>query len=68
MIQLPHRKQGYTVLAKTNIDLDNVRKLAETTECVWKAILDRDDEAWEQGNKQRIFEALIEMFPECCQL
>lgn len=62
LIQLPRRKQGYNVLAKTNINLDSAKKLAETTERVWKAIQDRDVEAWGKATTED-FEAQVEMFP-----
>lgn len=62
LIQLPRRKQGYDVLAKTNINLESAKKLAETTERVWTAIQARDVESWGKATTED-FEAQVEMFP-----
>ena len=62
LIQLPRRKQGYDVLAKTNINLESAKKLAETTERVWAAIQARDVESWGKATTED-FNAQVEMFP-----
>lgn len=62
LIQLPRRKQGYDVLAKTNINLGSAKKLAETTERVWAAIKARDVESWGKATTED-FNAQVEMFP-----
>lgn len=62
LVSLPQRKKGYDVLGNTNINEVSARKLAEASERVWRAILDRDVKAWGEASKD-CFSAQIEMYP-----
>ena len=62
LIQLPQREKGYNVFAGKNINEASIRKLSESTEAAWRAILARDTKAWGE-NTSKCFEAQLEMFP-----
>ena len=62
LIALPPRKNGYDVLANTNINAISAKKLADATEQAWKAIIERDVKTWGEATKA-CFAAQIEMYP-----
>jgi cytidyltransferase-like protein len=62
LIQLPQRKQGYDVLGNTNINLNSAKKLADATECCWRALKAHDAENWGKATTE-CFEAQLEMYP-----
>ena len=62
LISLPQRQAGYDVLANTNINFDSAKKLADTTDRCWAAMLAKDAKAWGEAAKIG-FEAQLEMFP-----
>ena len=62
LLQLPQREDQYDVFAEQNINLESIRKLSESTEAVWQAILNKDVAAW-GANTKKCFEAQLEMFP-----
>jgi galactokinase/mevalonate kinase-like predicted kinase len=62
LLQLPQREDQYDVFAEQNINLESIRKLSESTEAVWQAILNKDAAAW-GANTKKCFEAQLEMFP-----
>ena len=62
LIQLPQRDKGYNVFADKNINEASIRKLSESSEGAWRAILARDTKAWGE-NTRKCFEAQLEMFP-----
>ena len=62
MIALSPRRNAYNVLSGTDITREKVKNLANAAEHCWKAILDKDIQAF--GNAFRAsFEAQIAMFP-----
>ena len=62
LLQLPQREDQYDVFAEQNINLESIRKLSESTEAVWQAILNKDVAAW-GANTRKCFEAQLEIFP-----
>ena len=53
LISLPQRQAGYDVLANTNINFDSAKKLADTTDRCWAAMLAKDAKAWGGSRKDR---------------
>ncbi len=62
LLQLPQRQAGYNVFADKNINAASIRKLAESSEEAWRAILKKDVKKWGESTS-RCFEAQLEMFP-----
>ena len=62
LVQLPQRKQGYDVLAKTNINPASAKKLADATERCWAAMKAHDTANWGKATAE-CFEAQLEMYP-----
>lgn len=62
MIQLFPRESEFDVLADTNINEANARRLSEATENCWNAILKKDAQAWGKATTDS-FNAQIAMFP-----
>ncbi|MBP5182593.1 MAG: adenylyltransferase/cytidyltransferase family protein [Lentisphaeria bacterium] len=62
LVQLPQRDDGYDVFADKNVNMESIRKLSDSTEEAWKAILNKDVEKWGRNTK-RCFDAQLEMFP-----
>jgi len=63
LVSLGPRKNGYDVLARTNIDKQGAQALAKATEECWEAILHKDLPAFGMAFT-RSFEAQVKMFPE----
>jgi cytidyltransferase-like protein len=63
LMSLGPRKNGYDVLARTNIDKQGAQALAKATEECWEAILYKDLAAFGMAFT-RSFEAQVKMFPE----
>jgi cytidyltransferase-like protein len=63
LVSLGPRKNGYDVLARTNIDKQGAQALAKATEECWEAILHKDLPAFGIAFT-RSFEAQVKMFPE----
>jgi galactokinase/mevalonate kinase-like predicted kinase len=63
LVSLGPRKNGYDVLARTNIDKQGAQALAIATEECWTAILHKDLAAFGMAFT-RSFEAQVRMFPE----
>jgi cytidyltransferase-like protein len=62
LIPLGPRREGFSVLADTQIDRHGAQALAYATENCWRAILDRDIVRFGQHFRES-FEAQITMFP-----
>jgi cytidyltransferase-like protein len=62
MIPLYPRQAGYDVLAKTNINEKDAKKLSDATENCWKALMNKDATAVGKYVTES-FEAQIAMFP-----
>ncbi len=62
MLQLFPRKQHFDVLADTEINFENAKNLSVAADCCWKALLNKDLQAWGKATTES-FEAQIKMFP-----
>ncbi|MBK9509250.1 MAG: adenylyltransferase/cytidyltransferase family protein [Cytophagaceae bacterium] len=62
LVALGPRQQGYSVLSNTHIDESGARALSVAAEACWKAILDKDIQAFGKSFRES-FEAQIAMFP-----
>ncbi|MCA0365968.1 MAG: adenylyltransferase/cytidyltransferase family protein [Bacteroidetes bacterium] len=62
LVALGPRQQGYSVLSNTHIDESGARALSVAAEACWKAILDKDIQAFGRSFRES-FEAQIAMFP-----
>ncbi len=62
LIALPQRKSSYNVYADKNINETSIRKLAESAEKAWEAILAKDAKAWGIHTTECL-NAQLELFP-----
>jgi len=62
MVPLYPRHDDYDVLADTNINAENAKKLSDAAEECWNAILKKDSKKFGKAFKDS-FEAQIQMFP-----
>ena len=62
MLTLWPRPDGYNVLADTNINTENVRKLSEAADMAWEGLKSRDFEKFSEGFLGS-FHSQIRMFP-----
>lgn len=62
MLPLFPRKQQFDVLADTEINVDNAKALSVAADECWKAMLDKDLNAWGRATTDS-FNAQIKMFP-----
>ena len=62
LIPLPQRKEDFDVYAGKNINLDSIRRLAESAENCWQAIQNRDPVGWGKASGSCLT-AQLELFP-----
>ena len=63
MVTLWPRPDGYNVLSNTNINTQNVRKLAEAAEMAWEGLIARDIDIFSKGFIDS-FHSQVRMFPK----
>ena len=62
LVPLAPRDGKYDVLANTNIDAEGAKRLAQTADECWNAIINKDIDAWGKACTAS-FEAQVAMFP-----
>ena len=63
LVPLAPRDGKYDVLANTNIDAEGAKRLAQTADECWNAIINKDIDAWGKACTAS-FEAQVAMFPK----
>ena len=62
LFQLRPREVGYDVYSNSNVTLDSIKELADSTEEAWQGILNKDVKTWGEATR-RCFDAQLRMFP-----
>lgn len=62
LIALPQRAAGYDVLGNTRINAADAKRLADSAETCWRALLAHDVEKWGEATRN-CFDAQLAMFP-----